>query len=247
MTFYPDLSTESQIAAGAFVRAIGWLSSERPFPRGEAAPGLVARLGLFREHWGESTVALSWAVAGGPHTCDLCERHRDSANFGVPAGDILYVCPGMVGHYVEEHEYAPPEEFVQAVFASPLPGTLEYALAASPFSTVLGSKTPALRSLVCHLRAMLGKDRFGAYPSPGRSDVIWLGDFNVRGRQARVRVQQCADGERFDVELGHGPRHDQKEFVAVRSYEGLTNGELAAVIDTEFAIREQRPQSRGRG
>jgi hypothetical protein len=143
----------------------------------------------------------------------------------------------MVGHYVEEHEYAPPEEFVQAVFASPLPGTLEYALAASPFSTVLGSKTPALRSLVCHLRAMLGKDRFGAYPSPGRSDVIWLGDFNVRGRQARVRVQQCADGERFD----------QKEFVAVRSYEGLTNGELAAVIDTEFAIREQRPQSRGRG
>jgi hypothetical protein len=42
----------------------------------------------------------------------------------------------MLQHYVEAHAYAPPEEFVQALLASPLPGTSEYEMAVAPFCKV---------------------------------------------------------------------------------------------------------------
>jgi hypothetical protein len=40
----------------------------------------------------------------------------------------------MIGHYVEQHGYAPPAAFIAAVAGSPLPGTDEYARLAEPFS-----------------------------------------------------------------------------------------------------------------
>jgi hypothetical protein len=47
-------------------------------------------------------------------------------NFGVPSGDLLFVAPEMVVHYIEQHGYRPPAEFVAAVFRSPLPDTEDY-------------------------------------------------------------------------------------------------------------------------
>ena len=38
----------------------------------------------------------------------------------------------MIVHYVESHQYQPPEEFVVAVLASPLPNTAEYRDAIQP-------------------------------------------------------------------------------------------------------------------
>jgi hypothetical protein len=44
----------------------------------------------------------------------------------VPNGDVLFVAPEMIVHYVEQHQYAPPKEFVAAVLRSPLPDEQEY-------------------------------------------------------------------------------------------------------------------------
>jgi len=134
MSWFPDLARESMVAEGEHVRAIGWLASNRPYTRGPVPPEFVARLREFVELADASSDALGFGVFGGFHTCEFCRQNHDSRNFGVPAGELLYVPPAMIGHYVEQHGYAPPAEFIAAVAASPLPSTEEYARLAEPFA-----------------------------------------------------------------------------------------------------------------
>jgi hypothetical protein len=112
--------------------AVGWLEPEFPYPRGAVPPAFAARLREFARRWGESVEALEGGVAMGYHTCGFCGKAHGSGTFGVPSGDTLYWCPELVAHYVEQHGYAPPAEFVAAVMACPLPGTPEYAAAVAP-------------------------------------------------------------------------------------------------------------------
>jgi hypothetical protein len=130
--WYPDLSTTCQIARGPSVRAVGWLSAEHEFTKGTVAVAALDALRvLVRE--GYCPVALA-----GLHTCELCSRERGSGNLLVPTGDLLYAAPAMIVHYVEAHEYAPPESFVQAVLACPAPPQAAYYDALRPFGAVWG-------------------------------------------------------------------------------------------------------------
>jgi hypothetical protein len=133
MAHFADLDTTTQIARGPHVRGIGWLSANHPYPKGRSSEAFIARLRALCERWGESVRALHWPVAGGPHTCELCNDFRTAGNVGVPAGAALFVAPEMVAHYVEKHGYLPPQEFVDAVLTSPTPGTAAYADAVKPF------------------------------------------------------------------------------------------------------------------
>ena len=133
MAHFPDLETRSQIASAPFVRAIGWLAASMPFPIGETPPEFVEKLRRLATSWGASTSTLAWPAAAGPHTCEFCGVFRAAGNLGVPSDSILYVAPEMVAHYVEVHDYRPPDAFIHAVLASPLPGTTEYAEAVRPF------------------------------------------------------------------------------------------------------------------
>src|SRR4051794_13879170 len=121
MSWYPDLSNRTLVATGDHVRAVGWLGASQPFTRGEVPAVFVTRLQEFVRLAHVSAEALSFAAFCGLHDCELCERKRDARNFGVPAGPVLYVAPGMISHYVERHGYCPPAEFIAAVMASPLP------------------------------------------------------------------------------------------------------------------------------
>jgi hypothetical protein len=133
MSWYQDLDTHTMVATGDHVCAVGWLSSDHPFTRGNVPAEVSARLREFVRLAADSACALYFPAFGGFHTCELCDEFHDSRNFGVPAGDLLYVAPGMVAHYVERHGYSPPAEFVNAVMASPLPGTPEYQAAVAEF------------------------------------------------------------------------------------------------------------------
>jgi hypothetical protein len=53
---------------------------------------------------------------------------------GVPGRTVLYVAPEMILHYVTDHRYLPPAEFVEAVTTCPLPGTPAYAAAIAAFA-----------------------------------------------------------------------------------------------------------------
>ena len=133
MAWYPDMGRESMVAAGEHVRAVGWLSSAHPFPRGPVPPEFVLRLRELAANSHHCADDVYFGMLMGPHICELCGTAAESRNLGVPAGEVLFVAPAMVAHYVEQHGYAPPPEFIDAVLASPLPGTREYQAATRQF------------------------------------------------------------------------------------------------------------------
>lgn len=113
--------------------AVGWLHPDHPFPQADPAPDFLAKLKEYTARAGATARVLHSGAAGGYHTCEFCGRAHGTTNFGVPAGERIYHSPEMIAHYVEQHRYAPPPEFVVALMASPLPGTREYVDAVAPF------------------------------------------------------------------------------------------------------------------
>jgi hypothetical protein len=126
MTWFPDLGKKSLIWSGDHVRAIGWLHPAHPYTTGTVRDMFLVKLTAFAKLSGESTEALGWPVSAGFHTCEFCGHARGHRNFGVPAGKLLYVVPELIVHYIGQHAYAPPAEFIEAVNISPLPNTSEY-------------------------------------------------------------------------------------------------------------------------
>ena len=136
MSWFPDLGRECMIATGDHVRAIGWLHPDHPHPHGPVPAECLAKLKEFARLAGHCPEALYIGICMGFHTCEFCEKTHGHRNFGVPAGELLYMAPEMVAHYVEQHRYCPPAEFLAAVMASPLPGTPEYMAVASGFRQI---------------------------------------------------------------------------------------------------------------
>jgi hypothetical protein len=133
MSFFPDMGRESLVAAGDHVRAIGWLHPDHPYTKGDVSAEFLARLKEFAGRSGDSADALDFGAYGGFHTCEFCGGAHGIGNFGVPSGDLLFVAPEMVVHYIEQHGYRPPAEFIEAVLRSPLPDSEEYQLITEPF------------------------------------------------------------------------------------------------------------------
>jgi hypothetical protein len=111
--FFPDLGTDCQVGSHPNLRAVGWLSKKQPYSRGEVNTGLQAKLA---EH-----VKTAWQpiMAAGLHECEFCELYRHSHNVWVPSKTVVYVAPAMIVHYIGEHAYCPPKEFLEAVDACP--------------------------------------------------------------------------------------------------------------------------------
>jgi hypothetical protein len=132
MAYFPDLSTKCSFESGPEVRAIGWLSAEHAFTQGTVSPEFFTRLA---EH---VTTAWQPVVTFGMHGCEFCSlavagaprfprfARLSCANVWIPAPGRVYVAPGMILHYVADHGYAPPAEFIAAVFACPPQGSREY-------------------------------------------------------------------------------------------------------------------------
>lgn len=133
MSYFPDFGKETAVVSGPLIRAIGWLSAAQDFNVGSVPIEFSERLELICERWDEGVEALGWPVPGEAHTCELCGDFHAAGSVGVPGEGILFVAPEMVAHYVDDHGYLPPADFVEAVLASPIPGTDEYEQAVAPF------------------------------------------------------------------------------------------------------------------
>jgi hypothetical protein len=114
--------------------AVEWLHPDHEFPRGAVPAEFIGKLKRLAACGGDSIEALGWGAAGGFHTCEFCEKSLASGTFGVPAGEEIFDAPEMIAHYVEQHSYLPPEEFMAAVLACPIPGTKAYAVAVKSFA-----------------------------------------------------------------------------------------------------------------
>ena len=104
---------------------VGWLSAQRDFPRRVPDRAFLASL----KRLAQSPVELY----RGYHICEFCPPPREirssrgilieplprttgNGEIRVSGSDgTIFAAPVLIVHYVETHEYAPPEVFVEAV------------------------------------------------------------------------------------------------------------------------------------
>ena len=115
---------------------VGWLSPQDEFPRGKVTREFVAALfRLLLDPWQP-------AIAMGVHACPFCEfsggpdsfrliESNESVSMGrenlyVPGDGCVFVTPSLVIHYIDAHQYCPPQEFQQAVLQCPPTRSMEY-------------------------------------------------------------------------------------------------------------------------
>ncbi len=100
--------------------AIGYLSWGEPFEK-----GIVSRtfLNKLRMLWNEGGVTGSL----GHHECEFCIDEGNYENRGKSCQEktlmdkenkIKYQFPEMIFHYITEHHYLPPKQFIQFVMRS---------------------------------------------------------------------------------------------------------------------------------
>jgi hypothetical protein len=120
---------------------IGWLDDAHPFTQAEPSSEFVARL------WAFCRTPINTML--GFHECAICndnpktylEIEKDGQKVGFGHAEIwvfgdegkTFAAPTLIYHYVTRHRYAPPDEFIQAVLAGPLPDTPEYDARAGQF------------------------------------------------------------------------------------------------------------------
>ena len=114
---YADFSTSCEV-----LTAVGWLTRDVPFDRGDVAQSFFARL--------KELCASPWQpiVSMGLHPCDLCQFDAPmfTANLFVPYQGRIYVAPVAITHYVASHWYRPPDVFVLAVMTCPNMNSMAY-------------------------------------------------------------------------------------------------------------------------
>jgi hypothetical protein len=108
--------------------AVGYLAQGEPFSRGPIGEVFVgALLDLLLDPWQPS-------VAAGFHRCDGPQRLQyagrsiplGASSLYVPHEGKIFVSPSLIAHYVDAHEYAPPQVFQEAVLRCPPMRSIEY-------------------------------------------------------------------------------------------------------------------------
>ena len=127
MAYFPDLSPYAYLQTQDHVLNIGWLDEGEPFPTGKADIKALEKLGALLPF-------KVWQSRGG-HDCPFCgARPLNTDGTPVATAEIrvfaedgtAYAAPTMLLHYMEDHDYAPPQEFIEALMATELPPTEAY-------------------------------------------------------------------------------------------------------------------------
>ena len=135
MTYFEDLSRCTYFSGHPELIAIGWLDDKHPYQRGRAIERSVfdALGALLKDPW------QPFAMAG-VHNCAFCrfsggcgvvdvgfsKVYVGATNIFVPFGTAVFVAPSLVLHYIDAHEYEPPDVFVKAVLECPRMRSTEY-------------------------------------------------------------------------------------------------------------------------
>ena len=159
MTWYADLGPLDYFRdhGDPSLRAVGWLGAGHPFPQGEVSPEAFQRLcELLVDPWEPAEFrGFHTCEFCPPHRIGVPfaefirmpveKRKRVSSlpqipvgsqivkmgvsNLFVPGEECVYVAPSLIAHYIREHRYSPPPQFVEAVMRCPEPHSEEYLAA----------------------------------------------------------------------------------------------------------------------
>ena len=135
MAYHPDLSPyEIHWLPKTFTSlAVGWLDDAHVYATGAVDQAVVDKLWAF--------CLAPMQKFRGYHPCQFCAhplfpiqaRHGQmrlslGSTILVVLGkhDSLYVIPDLIYHYIVEHNYLPPQEFLDVLRESPAPEASEY-------------------------------------------------------------------------------------------------------------------------
>jgi hypothetical protein len=127
--YFEDLTpfTDSSPAPSDLVLNVGWLGEGHQFPVAAPQPALVSAL--------RTLLRKTVNLCRGVHQCEFCPwpppENRNGVLWNTAPEEILgngeihvtgedgitYVAPVLIRHYVEVHQYAPPNAFVRACLA----------------------------------------------------------------------------------------------------------------------------------
>lgn len=123
MTYFPDLSPYSYLASAYSMVNVGWLDRDHPYTTGHVSDRVVTRLCelAIQKH----------NITRGYHYCHYCrEESPITVAAYAPKGFVLlgtgelhvvgldgitYSAPSLIVHYILEHKYQPPPEFIEAL------------------------------------------------------------------------------------------------------------------------------------
>jgi len=109
--------------------AVGWLEHPNAFPTGAIDDAVISKLkALVEQARGRMDSFL------GMMDCTFCRAANlpgpgpiwSQENVFIPGTNAVYVAPGGIIHYIEQHSYCPPSEFLQAVLQCPNLATRMY-------------------------------------------------------------------------------------------------------------------------
>lgn len=112
--------------------AIGWLNRKRPFTTGKIPDGFLEKLVLFCLP--ENTVC----PLPRQRPCTLANHPVPAINHNgreIPLGtaeirvigeEEIYAASTLIYHYIKDHNYLPPQEFIDALLNGPQPGSSEF-------------------------------------------------------------------------------------------------------------------------
>jgi len=141
MAHFPDLSP---YAYGRHpqpgVVHIGWLDGKHDYPKGRVVGLVIEKL--------KRLATRPTELYRGFHVCELCSHPKGllpeqdwewgksragNGEIRVISGSTTYAAPVLIVHYIQEHGYLPPEEFLRAVIEG-APNEALQATAAQPRS-----------------------------------------------------------------------------------------------------------------
>jgi hypothetical protein len=131
MSYFEDLSQYTYVATAGPAINVGWLDAKHDFPTEQPSAPVLDAL------WRYCLILV--VPTRGLHRCDLCSlpsstfvRHGTRLLLGpgeirvLGANGDLFAAPNLIYHYVSDHHYRPPHEFLQAVVDEPRPESEEY-------------------------------------------------------------------------------------------------------------------------
>jgi hypothetical protein len=165
--FINDLSTMLSSISEFFNTnsvAVGWLESSNPFPKGTTTA--IFREKLYRLC--RNPVRLT----RGFYICPFCHWNEVRGNgeiHVIGCEGVVYVAPLLIWHYIAEHDYLPPNQFIQAVMNIEVHECALWQL--SPIIVQLaGEPTKHNRDVFCRafVKSRVGvrvPNSFGTFPS----------------------------------------------------------------------------------
>ena len=127
----PYTGCDCDQAIGLDPLAVGFLSRKYQFNKGKTPPKFAEKLLRFCHP--SKTVCQTHGKRKSPFDGKHIEVEFDGSVFTLGGAEIrilgeqeIYAAPDLIYHYVVDHEYQPPDEFVQAVLKGPNPDSAEF-------------------------------------------------------------------------------------------------------------------------